>query len=490
MIKIKSWFSEEIQDEYLDEMLLMIGIEEKANTFSDENDKKKYKERFTNLRKKFDNTLSEKEYEEYEENYLNCKKSKDDTIEFLPGKEIDLKTLLIGTREKVFKPNASKKYTEEDMKEYIKLCRFMEKYSSSISSRLNFVKYLNFFFPKIVKKKKKNDGSEFGYDINGNTVTITELKSMKKKDKEKMVPFYRFYFEKANLSPCNITDDTDFKAFKTEVKNATKNLHSLTKDIKYDLISDNMHHRLLSSLHIKCCPYCNRQYITTWTDETKGVNSTADLDHFYQKSKYPLFALSLFNFVPSCQICNSRMKNSNDTETLYPYEEGMDEFRFRCNPKNSSSDDLVDLWLANKTNDPKKLLEKYKLELFDNSDDDSDVKHIQRIKGSKEVFHLEEVYQTHLEAAINEMLKIRIYFSGDYSKYAKKTLDDIGLKNDNDSTTTGDSSNHSESKFSEDEMRDIILGFVYDGQDKLDQPLGKMLSDILENELENKQIYD
>ncbi len=182
---------------------------------------------------------------------LNMKET--DEIEFLPGKKIDLRTLLIGTREEVFKPDASKKYTEKDMKEYMDLCRFMEKYSSSISSRLNFVKYLNSFFPKIVKKK--NVGSEFGYDINGNTVTITELESMKKKDKEKMVPFYRFYFEKANLSPCNITDDTTFKAFKTEVKNATKNLHSPTKDIKYDLISDNMRHRLLSSLHIKCCPY-------------------------------------------------------------------------------------------------------------------------------------------------------------------------------------------------------------------------------------------
>ncbi|EXM40289.1 hypothetical protein RASY3_09405 [Ruminococcus albus SY3] len=488
MIKIKSWFSKEIQDEYLDEMLLRIGIEEEANTFSDKNDKKKYKERFTNLRMK---ELDNAEKAEYKLKYLNKKKKENDMIEFLPGKEIDLKTLLIGTREEVFKPDASKKYTEEDMKEYMKLCRFMKKYSSSISSRANFLEYLNSFFHSIVTYQ--NVGSEFGYDINGNTVTITELKSMKKKDKEKMVPFYRFYFEKANLSPCNITDDTTFDAFQTEVKKATKNLHSPTKDIKYDFISNNMHHRLLSSLHIKCCPYCNRQYITTWTDETKGVNSTADLDHFYQKSTYPLFALSLFNFVPSCQICNSRMKNSNDTETLYPYEEGMDEFRFRCYPKNSSSDDLVDFWLANKTNDPNKLLENYKLELFDNSDDNSDVTHIQRIKGSKEVFHLEEVYQTHLEAAINEMLKIRIYCSGDYSKYAKKTLDDIGLKNENqhnDSATKDDSSNHSESKFSEDEMRDIILGFVYDGQDKLDQPLGKMLSDILENELENKQIYD
>ncbi len=408
---------------------------------------------------------------------LNMKE--DDTIKFLPGKEIDLKTLLIGKREEVLDVSG--------IVEYIGVFRCKVKNDSNYSKAVYLDELHNAFYNDI-KCEKKNKHIEYSY---GTDTVILDDTSGKKIVKGDMDPFYKYYmkmiYKKNQKTPKNYTN---FKKLVVRRINHLKDDIVKHKRIDYDLISDNMRHRLLSSLHIKCCPYCNRQYITTWTDETKGVKSTADLDHFYQKSTYPLFALSLFNFVPSCQICNSRMKNSNDTETLYPYEEGMDEFKFRCKPKDGGSDDLVDLWLANKTNDPKKLLEKYKLELFDNSDDNSDVTHIQRIKGSKEVFHLEEVYQTHLEAAINEMLKIRIYFSGDYSKYAKKTLDDIGLKNDNDSTTTGDSDVHSKSKFSEDEMRNIILGFVYDGQDKLDQPLGKMLSDILENELENKQLYD
>lgn len=255
--------------------------------------------------------------------------------------------------------------------------------------------------------------------------------------------------------------------------------------INYDKIVAKWRDRLLSSLQIKCCPYCNRQYITFWHDEKDSSHSTADLDHYYQKKKYPLFALSLFNFVPSCQICNSRMKGSDDTETLYPYEEGMDEFHFRCEPKDTSADGMVDLWLANKSVDVNKLLELYELRLRDESGDDTaktseETAHINRIHGSIKVFHLEEVYKTHLEAAINEMLKIRIYLSGDYAESAKMTLAEIGISEGSDSKNS----------FSKDEMRDIILGFVYDGQNKLDQPLGKMLSDLLEYELKIKQTYD
>lgn len=472
MIKIKSWFSKEIQDEYLEE----IGVEIKSNNIINPKFKEYYKKRFSELRKKEFNTLSNAEKKEYKQNYLKRKKV---DIEFLPGKKIDLRTLLIGTREEVFKVDG--------IKEYFGIIKFNNNLGSlSMEAFLNIISEL---YPDKIKVELSEDNEELIYTYDTYSVSVPK-NSNKRISYKKMSPFYIFFLKKIEIALNQ--NNYSFKQFKTELKNTQQYVQNSTL-INYDLISEDMRHKLLKSLKIKCCPYCNRQYITIWYDENNSVHSTADLDHFYQKTIYPLFALSLFNFVPSCQICNSRMKGSKTIKTLYPYEEGMDEFKFRCKPNDDGIDDLVDFWLANKTNDPNMLLEKYKLELFDNSDDDSDVKHIQRIKGSKEVFHLEEVYQTHLEAAINEMLKIRIYFSGDYSKYAKKTLDDIGLKNENqhnDSATKDDSSNHSESKFSEDEMRNIILGFVYDGQDILDQPLGKMLSDILENELENKQIYD
>ena len=169
------------------------------------------------------------------------------------------------------------------------------------------------------------------------------------------------------------------------------------------------------------------------------------------------------------------LKSNRELETLYPYEEGMNAFRFKCIPIKSQPDSLVNLWVAYKSKDFPSLLKLYQLILADESDSrlSSELQaHIDRCNRSIEMFHLAEVYQTHLDVAINEMLKIHIYFSRHYQECAKKTLDVIGL-NVNDQWNG----------FSKDEMRGIILGFVYDGQDNLDQPLGKLLSDIFENEM-------
>ena len=84
-------------------------------------------------------------------------------------------------------------------------------------------------------------------------------------------------------------------------------------------------HKLLSLMEIEVCPYCQRNYISSF-EENNDKRTTADLDHFYPKSLYPFLALSLYNFIPSCQICNSRFKGSKDTyNSIYPYEESFDD---------------------------------------------------------------------------------------------------------------------------------------------------------------------
>ncbi|WP_235044695.1 hypothetical protein [Fusobacterium hwasookii] len=84
-------------------------------------------------------------------------------------------------------------------------------------------------------------------------------------------------------------------------------------------------HKLLSLMEIEVCPYCQRNYISSF-EENNDKRTTADLEHFYPKSLYPFLALSLYNFIPSCQICNSRFKGSKDTyNSVYPYEESFDD---------------------------------------------------------------------------------------------------------------------------------------------------------------------
>ena len=60
---------------------------------------------------------------------------------------------------------------------------------------------------------------------------------------------------------------------------------------------------------IETCCYCNSSYINVYKNK-KGLKIQCDFDHFIPQSKCPLFVLCLYNFVPSCQICNSRIKRA------------------------------------------------------------------------------------------------------------------------------------------------------------------------------------
>ncbi|HCG7676075.1 TPA: hypothetical protein NJ441_004117 [Vibrio parahaemolyticus] len=66
---------------------------------------------------------------------------------------------------------------------------------------------------------------------------------------------------------------------------------------------------LISSLNFRVCIYCNRNYTTNFEDGSKN-RPTFTLDHFHQKEKHPIFALSLYNLIPSCSICNTVIKGS------------------------------------------------------------------------------------------------------------------------------------------------------------------------------------
>ena len=81
------------------------------------------------------------------------------------------------------------------------------------------------------------------------------------------------------------------------------------------------------------CPYCNDSPIDiVRKEENSGCGDKEvlyfDLDHFYPKSKYPFFALSFYNLIPSCTICNQRIKKSSDFTTkthIHPYFESFDD---------------------------------------------------------------------------------------------------------------------------------------------------------------------
>ena len=72
---------------------------------------------------------------------------------------------------------------------------------------------------------------------------------------------------------------------------------------------------IVNALGIRTCPYCNRGYIGVSKGRLLGVQ----LDHFYNRNKYPFLAVSLYNLVPCCGVCNL-IKRDAVKEIISPYE--------------------------------------------------------------------------------------------------------------------------------------------------------------------------
>lgn len=226
------------------------------------------------------------------------------------------------------------------------------------------------------------------------------------KNKKSLIQFIDQNFAFFNIPITN----TSLKEIKEEAIshiNTLVNHEELIKDtleiFSYKNFVDNDiwgRHKVISSLNISVCPYCNRQYITSY-EEKSNEKTTADLDHYYPKSKYPYLALSLYNFIPSCQICNSRMKLNKEGH-LYPYED-------ECGDKAifKTSNNSINGILNSKATDFE-----IEFKIQDHKISDSDYK--QRLEKSKEIFKLEEVYRTSHNQYILDMLHTIEHYPDSY----------------------------------------------------------------------------
>ena len=218
----------------------------------------------------------------------------------------------------------------------------------------------------------------------------------------------------------------------------------------YELISSDLRTKLMKSLKVDCCPYCNRLFITSLKRSKNKCQSTADLDHFYNKDIFPLFALSLFNFVPSCHVCNSNIKSINWADAIYPFEEEFgNNGKFVVDEENMKDDDYIKFLTGTDT--------KYDLKLNINVSGDELIQ--KKINNSKELFALNEIYKNHIDYAKEVLAKKHYFYNEDYLKSIRDTL---GIH------------------VSEDVQNLILFGYRMDENDK-NRPLSKLTHDLLFN---------
>ena len=289
--------------------------------------------------------------------------------------------------------------SEDKIKDFLKLKYADVEKSPVLSSYIARCDMISKTIDNITPSKYKNSGKTLNAFLKGEFALY-----------EHTYPQYPLKY------PSRIKINNRFTAKLTEI--ILQNPYN--KVFNYNRYEKSFRNNIMSSLNISVCPYCNRQYITSWDDvkNIKSTNkrrkSTADLDHFYPKSEYSLFALSLFNFVPSCQVCNSRMKLSsflddNGNRPIYPYTESFDDsavFKASTTALINNSKKLLEVWLGENEADLKVMLEIHS--------SNSDPLKEKRIKRSNELFHIEDIYQAHKCIVSELMLKRRIYDDGEY----------------------------------------------------------------------------
>ena len=217
------------------------------------------------------------------------------------------------------------------------------------------------------------------------------------------------------------------------------------KGYKSWFISHAINYNLSEWLDQHTCAYCNKQYILVARkkDGKKGIN--CQFDHWFDKEKHPLFALSFYNLIPSCSVCNSSIKSTSSftTEThLHPYVDKDISERFSFSYRFGDFD-KNEISIA----DEKKLDKKTKRTLKD--------------LGTK------LVYKRHGTKELQDLIDLRKKYSENYLNI---------LLND---------TFHSKIGLSKEECYRLIFGIEFDSDDYHKRPFSKFKKDIIQELLSN-----
>lgn len=206
------------------------------------------------------------------------------------------------------------------------------------------------------------------------------------------------------------------------------------KDKSYNL------YLLASNLNQSTCTYCNRLYTNTIVSEKRDGRilklSRPQFDHWFPNTRFPLLAVSFFNLIPSCTICNSSLKSDElfQIDTHYhPYMNNISngELTFNyCYNKKSSNGLKITL---------------------DTSNDS--------LKKVIDIFKVEEAYNAHTDE-LRDLLKLKQLYSDRYLNIlANETYSDL--------------------KISKEELYRLAFGAYFEEIDFRKRPFSRFKKDIL-----------
>lgn len=170
-------------------------------------------------------------------------------------------------------------------------------------------------------------------------------------------------------------------------------------------------YELASLLGVDVCIYCNRNYTYT-VIRKRNYTVRPEFDHFLSTADYPFLALSFYNLIPSCHICNSNLKHDHPftlAAYLHPYIYSLhDSVKFTVEFDNKRSYSAFDI---------KRF---YGVMFFTGKVDNFRIKLVRRNRyvsntqfrkaiNNIRVFHLEELYNCHKDVVTEMILNAIIY---------------------------------------------------------------------------------
>lgn len=194
------------------------------------------------------------------------------------------------------------------------------------------------------------------------------------------------------------------------------------------------------------CTFCNRQYIFTARKNAGEKGMTCQFDHWFDKGSRPLFALSFYNLIPSCSVCNSSVKSVahfNTDEYLHPYldKDISSRFKFSSIPNTATQ---------------------YGITFLNENKMDAKTKRTLDGLGTK------LVYSKHSEKELKDLIDLRMKYSENY------------LKNLLENTFKGDLTMTKEEKYR------LIFGIELSEDNMHKRPFSKFKKDIIEELLRIK----
>ncbi|MER2294761.1 MAG: hypothetical protein ABS913_05470 [Desemzia incerta] len=299
-------------------------------------------------------------------------------------------------------------------------------------------------------------------DINNNGHVQTTWKYIKENNiplfsstqkNEQYIELRRYLFSKYNNTLVqdalgqNIDYTNSFNSFKVmqnHIKDYFYEMNQILEKIfDYNFIKKaGLRSEILSSTKINICPYCNRQFINSY-EVKESLRVSAHLDHFYPKSKFPLFALSLYNFIPSCAHCNSILKRDKVLDFVYPInnKNNMEKVFFEVSCNNYRQ--LVGL------EEPQIKIKKNNITNFDEAFSRNFI----------ELFRIESIYEFHKDFVKNLKLKENM-LEDNYKDWLESIL---------------------KINISYSSYYYLIFGYEYNEEELFNRPLSKLVHDTVFN---------